>query len=211
MSTGTCRIPQVACCAAGCMGPPLILRLYAKLVLSNAQRKAPRLHKNSTASPPRHTHTHTHWKRPSDICWKSRLIYLRRHLIGIEVVDELVDAMAATLPTKKVHTLHFLSFLLLRGQQSQNWTAVNTFKVQDVLAFNASENENINRQVYVSTVCYKYSYTIDPESAILPTKPETRALCVNVLTHNNTHENTWHLLQKQPYIENYKHSYTRTQ
>lgn len=43
MSIGTCWIPQVSQCAAGCVGPTLILRLYAKFALSNAQQSGPRL------------------------------------------------------------------------------------------------------------------------------------------------------------------------
>lgn len=80
MSIGTCWIPQVSQCAAVCMGARLILRLYAKFALSNAQRRGPRPH-NPPDPPPPNRHTRTHARAP-------RLMCLRRQLIGQEVTWE---------------------------------------------------------------------------------------------------------------------------
>lgn len=67
MSIGTCWIPQVSQCAAVCMGARLILRLYAKFALSNAQRRGPRPHNPPDPPPPIGTRAHTRARSKVDV------------------------------------------------------------------------------------------------------------------------------------------------
>ena len=109
MSIGTCWIPQVSQCAAVCLGARLILRLYAKFVLSNAQRRAPR--------PPPPGTRQTHVRAP-------RLICLRRQLIGQEWPEsKLVDVVSAAHSCCKYCTLFFPHIFCLTGWQdyARHW------------------------------------------------------------------------------------------
>lgn len=106
MSIGTCWIPQVSQCAAVCMGARLILRLYAKFALSNAQRRGPRPHKPPDPPPPnRHTRTHARalqgwcvWGGSwSDKKWRE---------------SKLVDVVTAAHSCYKYCTLFFLKYFV---------------------------------------------------------------------------------------------------